>query len=776
MSFSDVKKAQQYASIAEVAAAQAKLSESKLADAPNYAEQARQSAEEALSYKNSAQASSDSAAASSASAGNYAAQSAEYASQSESAAQAVFESSVHAPVGESLTTLPAAENRQNKALIFNASGDNELRDLNTFASLDSGGKIPVSQIPAIALTEPFVVSSQSQMLALNAQVGDIAKRTDLGYSFCLASLPATNIANWVQLTDDVLSQLGQSTGATMVGATSESGASSNVQIQLDAKASKAALAAPGGVDLVNGAAKQTDVDKLNKQNDAFSYIEDYASLVVSGDWTAAINAAFATGKPVVGKGPYNASGIINTKGQRIVGKFTINTSRYSLGSVTAQSLEPDTESIRMLYIESAYDLAELLYIKSLGFNTINHYCYFANNGTIDAAGTAEQLLDNALTAGLRVNLGTESPRATTSLSEFVNATKDHQATWGYSVYDEPATRGFTVAQQDSKISSLRALTTKQLSFVDLISVSTGIFKQVFSTNYDIAFVDSYSLYYSSGTYAQWLKDDLSKFRYDFGGISKMTGLRTIPVVSAFVGNSSETFYSRDVDQIVSASTIFGKVAEGNFGAFVWDGVSGSFAGVVRNTLKLKNLVKALASQRKRKPIKFSAYLFGGTSAQTIWGIQPLIDARKITDSSTSDPHVQGNSYPIRLRTGASETDRTTTTASSDYSGVGFKGSFASWNSGIRTGKHVRLSVEYFNLTASLSGTFSVISTDDNGYTISSALYSAGIGGSTVINADITPGDISVSPDSTLILRVSVSGDTTTLYRKFIRGMIVTSDW
>ncbi len=88
MSFSDVKKAQKYASIAEVAAAQAKLSESKLADAPNYAEQARQSAEEALSYKNSAQASSDSAAASSASAGNYAAQSAEYASQSESAAQA----------------------------------------------------------------------------------------------------------------------------------------------------------------------------------------------------------------------------------------------------------------------------------------------------------------------------------------------------------------------------------------------------------------------------------------------------------------------------------------------------------------------------------------------------------------------------------------------------------------------------------------------------------------------------------------------------------------
>ena len=538
-----------------------------------------------------------------------------------------------------------------------------------------------------------------------------------------------------------------------------------------------ASSVPGkGISLVYDAASATTLAAVKVKTDRFTTPESFSSLVVSGDWTAAINAAFATGLPVLLSATYTVSGILNSKGQRIIGQGTIDTSRYSLGAVAAQTIEPDSESVRMLYLESAYDLAELLHIKALGFNTINHYCYFANNGTIDAAGTAEQLLDNARTAGLRVNLGTESPRALTNLTEFVNATKDHPATWGYSVYDEPATRGISVANQDAKITTLRGLTTKQLSFVDLISVGTGIFTQIFSTNYDVAFVDSYSRYYASGTYAQWLKDDLNKFRYDLGGVSQMTGLKVIPVVSAFVGNASETYYSRDVDQIVSASTIFGKVAEGNFGAFVWDGVSGSFAGVVRNTTKLKNLVKGLASQRKRKPIKFSAYLFGGTAAQTIWGIQPLIDARKITDSSTSDPNVQGNSYPIRLRTGASETDRTTTTASADYSGVGFKGAFASWNSGIRTGKHVRLSVEYFNLTASSAGTFSVISTDDNGYTISGALYSAGVGGSTVINADITPGDIGVSPESTLILRVSVSGDTTTLYRKFIRGLIVTSDW
>ena len=42
---------------------------------------------------------------------------------------------------------------------------------------------------------------------------------------------------------------------------------------------RAALAAPGGVDLVNGAAKQTDVDKLYDRTDVYAYIEDFASLV-----------------------------------------------------------------------------------------------------------------------------------------------------------------------------------------------------------------------------------------------------------------------------------------------------------------------------------------------------------------------------------------------------------------------------------------------------------------------------------------------------------------
>ncbi|HFO4868182.1 TPA: phage head-binding domain-containing protein, partial [Escherichia coli] len=128
------------------------------------------------------------------------------------------------------------------------------------------------------------------------------------------------------------------------------------------------LSAPGGVNLVNGAAKKEDTDKIQAQNAAFAYIEDYESLVEEDDWTAAINAAFSTGKPVIGSGTYKVKGIIESKGQEIIGGFKIDTSRHSLGVVNVSSTDklPVDDKLRIMYVESAYDLSELAFIKSLG--------------------------------------------------------------------------------------------------------------------------------------------------------------------------------------------------------------------------------------------------------------------------------------------------------------------------------------------------------------------------------------------------------------------------
>ncbi len=50
---------------------------------------------------------------------------------------------------------------------------------NGIASLDGSGLIPTSQLPALAISDTSVVASQAAMLALTAQVGDVAVRTDV---------------------------------------------------------------------------------------------------------------------------------------------------------------------------------------------------------------------------------------------------------------------------------------------------------------------------------------------------------------------------------------------------------------------------------------------------------------------------------------------------------------------------------------------------------------------------------------------------------------------
>lgn len=67
---------------------------------------------------------------------------------------------------------------------------------NGVATLDGAGKLLVAQLPAIALVERFSVASQAAMLALTAQPGDFAFRTDLSEVYLLTGADPTVLANW----------------------------------------------------------------------------------------------------------------------------------------------------------------------------------------------------------------------------------------------------------------------------------------------------------------------------------------------------------------------------------------------------------------------------------------------------------------------------------------------------------------------------------------------------------------------------------------------------
>ena len=83
------------------------------------------------------------------------------------------------------------------------AGTAAARDVGTsqgnLVEVGADGKIPDSVLPPLAITEPHAVADQSEMLALEAQVGDIAIRADEGKSYILKQTPASTLENWLEL-------------------------------------------------------------------------------------------------------------------------------------------------------------------------------------------------------------------------------------------------------------------------------------------------------------------------------------------------------------------------------------------------------------------------------------------------------------------------------------------------------------------------------------------------------------------------------------------------
>ena len=85
------------------------------------------------------------------------------------------------------------------ALSIASSQISDKASANGVASLDGTGKIPSSQLPAIALSEVFVVASQAAQLALTAQEGDVVVRTDQSTTYIHNGGTAGTMADYTEL-------------------------------------------------------------------------------------------------------------------------------------------------------------------------------------------------------------------------------------------------------------------------------------------------------------------------------------------------------------------------------------------------------------------------------------------------------------------------------------------------------------------------------------------------------------------------------------------------
>jgi hypothetical protein len=65
--------------------------------------------------------------------------------------------------------------------------------------LDENNKVPAEYLPAIAITDVMTAADEAGMLALDAQRGDVAVRTDIAKTFILSADDPTVLADWKEI-------------------------------------------------------------------------------------------------------------------------------------------------------------------------------------------------------------------------------------------------------------------------------------------------------------------------------------------------------------------------------------------------------------------------------------------------------------------------------------------------------------------------------------------------------------------------------------------------
>lgn len=173
--------------------------------------------------------------------------------------------------GQDATTLVTAEAYTDVEAVARASADalrilaSEKGAASGVATLDSGGKIPSSQLPSIALVDSFPVADQAARLALSVQVGDIAIQADNSTSYILHAAPASTNSNWLPLAAPGLVQSVNGRTGVVTGLSEASDLTTEIANRTSADALKADASA-----LTTEIANRTSADALKADASALT--------------------------------------------------------------------------------------------------------------------------------------------------------------------------------------------------------------------------------------------------------------------------------------------------------------------------------------------------------------------------------------------------------------------------------------------------------------------------------------------------------------------------
>jgi hypothetical protein len=103
-------------------------------------------------------------------------------------------------------------------LVIGTTGTTAMAGNKTFSFAEITGTVGTAQIPPLAINEVYTVATQAAMLALTAQRGDMAIRTDTGRTYVLATDAPGTLADWKEVTaaGQVVSVAGKTGAVTLV--------------------------------------------------------------------------------------------------------------------------------------------------------------------------------------------------------------------------------------------------------------------------------------------------------------------------------------------------------------------------------------------------------------------------------------------------------------------------------------------------------------------------------------------------------------------------------
>ena len=154
--------------------------------------------------------------------------------------------------------------------------------------LNGNGKLSDSVIPSIAITDTFVVETQVAMLALTAEVGDVAIRTDVNKSFILQTSPASVLANWQELKTptDAVSSINGQTGAVTLGG-------GDILVETGSTVTDAATIAIG--DTIDAALGKLNTEIGTKADKVVTTAGTYTKVTVNGNGLVTTGASLVAG-------------------------------------------------------------------------------------------------------------------------------------------------------------------------------------------------------------------------------------------------------------------------------------------------------------------------------------------------------------------------------------------------------------------------------------------------------------------------------------------------